>query len=216
MLGFDIETLGLMEEVPLPAITCACLHDGTTSVRLLFFDVNNKAYIGGPEYQRNLDTLLQMLDDADSLAAFNGPRFDIPYIALYFGVDEARVNAWMRKCIDPYMCIRWILNRTCKLNVMLALNHMGSKTGDGANAILLALAGRNEELLKYCEMDAVLTWQVTTRAYGQEGLRLTPYHIGRIVDGAWRISPYRIQAPPPEDVMRPVALDDVYSMCEAE
>ena len=99
MLAFDIETLGVMSETPLPAITCICLYDGNTiEDRLLFFRVSESTF------EANKKTLLERLDAASCLAGYNAVQFDIEYIRRFFNIeDTARVNAWIQKCKDPFM-----------------------------------------------------------------------------------------------------------------
>ena len=153
-LTLDIETLGLLHHKPLPPMTCACLYDGVTRHSLLFYGV--------PEAQReaNAQTLLRQLDEvatasskalfrprptakrrvpqAPTLAGFNAVRFDLPFIARSLGVEEARADAWVAKCVDPFLGMRSTTGRTCKLQRLLDLNGLGSKTGSGADAITLA------------------------------------------------------------------------------
>ena len=156
MLALDIETMGLLHHIPLPPITCVCLYDGTTDerVRLLFH--------GEPpdRHAASAARLLHLLDSAPVLAGFNAVYFDLEYIRRYFGATDEQLHGWILKCVDPFMCMKHILGRTCKLNVLLALNGLGAKTGSGSDAIRLARAGKTRELLDYCLMDAILSWRV--------------------------------------------------------
>ena len=178
MLAMDIETLGLMSEVPLPPITCACLYDGVTSTRLLLYG-NDPA-----EAQANAAALLRALDEADCIAGYNAVYFDLVYVRTSLGATDEQLHGWIVKCIDPFMCLKHIVRRPCKLQYLLELNGLGSKTGSGSNAIELARQGRFEELLDYCLMDAVLTFQLCCL----EEVRLSDQLVGRRdVAGTWRL-----------------------------
>lgn len=153
-LTLDIETMGLMHHLPLPPITCACLYDGTTKYELLFYKIEED------EYNKNAAELLRLLDSAERLAGFNAVRFDLPYIAQQLQVTKQRLEGWVAKCIDPYIGMVTALKQTSKLQRLLDLNHMGSKTGTGSDAIVLARAGKMRELLDYCMMDVLLTHEL--------------------------------------------------------
>ena len=179
MLALDIETLGLMHETPLPTITCVCLYDGERETRLLFWPG-----VAAEEAEANGRSLLQALDAAPSLCGYNAVLFDLPYIQRHFGATEAQLQGWVAKCVDPFMCMKHILGRTCRLNALLELNGLGQKTGSGSNAILLAREGRTQELLDYCAMDAVLTHRLCMLP----SVRMTEYRLARLAeDGYWRI-----------------------------
>ena len=151
MLALDIETMGLLHEVPLPEITCVCLYDGTTKTPLQFMGLAPEAQ------QANAQRLIQMLSDADSIAGFNAPLFDLEYIRRQFAVGDDVMREWVLKCIDPFMTASVVLGHGCKLQTLLANNGLPSKTGTGGNAIELAREGRWPELIDYCMMDTVLT-----------------------------------------------------------
>ena len=171
-LTLDIETLGLMHHLPLPPITCACLYDGTTKYQFVLYKIPED------EYKKNCTELLQLLDAAPYLAGFNAVRFDLPYIAQQLEVTKLRLGSWVAKCIDPFIGMKSMLNQTCKLQRLLDLNNLGSKTGCGTDAIVLAKAGKMEELLEYCMMDVLLTHELCCldqiRTSERKGLKLLP------------------------------------------
>ena len=154
MLAFDIETLGRLHEKPLPPITCVCLYDGVNEYKLRFLKVPDD------EFERNKQIMLECLDSADCLAGYNAVHFDLEYIQRFFQVSSERVQAWVLKCIDPFMAAKYILKNTCSLNYLLGLNGLGSKTGCGSDAIALALQEKWGLLLDYCLMDARLTYDL--------------------------------------------------------
>jgi len=66
MLAFDIETTGLDKNA---RATCACAYDPDAGIDQLFF------FKDGTQ-----EDFFALLDQADSLCAFNGARFDIPFL----------------------------------------------------------------------------------------------------------------------------------------
>jgi len=114
------------------------------------------------ENKANASVVFAELDKADYIIGYNVVLFDLEYIKLTFGVSEEQMTRWVKKSIDPFMCAKYILKSTCKLNDMLALNNLTSKTGSGSDAIILAQEGKWQELMDYCIMDVILTWQLTS------------------------------------------------------
>ena len=76
MLSFDLETTGLNPATC--AITCACAYDPERGIeRYFLFPLGDD-----PE------EFLQLLDEADRLCAFNGARFDIPFLQVALGFSN--------------------------------------------------------------------------------------------------------------------------------
>ena len=136
ILAFDIETLGLLDKKPLPEITCVCLYDGTTEYLLQFYNVEAEVRA------QNTITLLSLLDSAKSLVGFNAVLFDLEFIKQTFGISKDRMSAWVRKTIDPFMFMKFVLNSTSAMDPLLKLNGLPSKIGSGVQAITLALEVR--------------------------------------------------------------------------
>jgi len=155
MLALDIETLGLLQ-TPLPALTCVCLYSDQAEHRLRFYKVSEEVF------EQNKTQLLDELDRATCLAGFNAVEFDLEFIRLFLHVPDAQANAWMLKCIDPFMVAKHMLRTQCGLNHLLWLNGLPCKTGTGSDAIRLAEDERWDELLDYCLMDARLTYTLCT------------------------------------------------------
>ena len=195
MLTIDIETMGLMHHKPLPPMTCACLYDGTTEVRLLFVGIDERTF------DDNASKLLALLDEAPVLAGFNAVLFDLPYIAKLLDIEYDRLEGWKAKCIDPYLGMRSTLHTTCKLQRLLDMNELGSKTGSGSDAIGLARDGKLQELLDYCMMDVLLTHALCNlpdiRVTERQGIRLGEDH-------RWTAVEYDYDEPPP---LPPVVAD---------
>ena len=198
-LTLDIETLGLMHQKPLPRITCVCLFDCVTRYSYMLYGVPQETY------ESNTKALLSLLDNAERLAGYNAVRFDLPFIALELGVEGQRLEAWKAKCTDPYIGLGSLLKRTCKLQLLLDVNNLGSKSGTGGNAITLAKEGRNDELLEYCMTDVLLTHDLCMmdiiKFDDQRGIKLTN-------DYKWVVHRYPCTHPTTDAVL---AHGDVYT-----
>jgi hypothetical protein len=192
-LTLDIETLGLMHHKPLPAITCVCLFDGTTRYSYMLYGVS------ACEYTANCQAILQHLDTAERLAGYNAVLFDLPYIALELKADSQRLESWKAKCVDPYIGLKSVLKSTSKLQKLLEINGLGSKTGCGADAITLAKEGKAAELLEYCMNDVLLTHELCSldviKVNNRYGLKLTDEY-------KWELFDYAPLDPPPSAANR--------------
>ena len=154
MLAIDIETLGMLNEIPLPDISCICMHDEDVDISLRFLDISEQ------EYRDSVQIVINTLDKADRITGFNVVLFDLEYIKQKFNIHQEKMNAWVKKCVDPFMCAKYILRSTCKLQDLLSLNNLQSKTGSGKDAITLARNKEWEKLLSYCMMDTILSRQL--------------------------------------------------------
>ena len=152
MLAFDIETLGLDPMQPGNRITVAAVYDPDTGVERVF------NFLTGD----NPEDFLAMLDGAERLCAFNGARFDIPFIQKSLHVHPPRAQAWLAKLFDVFEICKLAINVTFSLNALLAENGMPTKTGSGLEAIALARKGDHERLQAYCMDDTRFTHQVSS------------------------------------------------------
>ena len=159
MLAFDIETTGL--DAAKHSITVVALFgdipgaDGPTRVDLVL----NFARDG---MEPNRARLLELMQQATALCAFNGIRFDIPFIVKRLAVPPEEASEWARKLYDPFEESKLLTDRTLSLNKLLAQHGLESKTGSGLEAVHLAERGEWKELELYCRQDAVLTHTVAT------------------------------------------------------
>jgi hypothetical protein len=144
LLAFDIETTGLREH---DSVTCVCAYDPDRCV----------------EFRRSTpdgevcEEFLALLDEAPLLCAFNGVRFDIPFLAKRWNVPPERAAAWARKLVDPFEACKLALKRTFSLDSLLEANGLDCKTGSGAEAVEMARQGRWQELEEYCMNDTKKT-----------------------------------------------------------
>ena len=157
MLCFDIETTGLNAHHD--RVTCVCLYDPDMDVQHSYvFDQAPKSQ----DTQAKQDAVLSLLDSAQSICAFNGARFDLPFIARSWKVDDARLGGWIAKLVDVFEACKLSLNKTFPLNMLLAANGLQGKSGSGLEAVQLAQRGEWDALSSYCMQDVMLTHQVTT------------------------------------------------------
>ena len=147
MLAFDLETTGL--DPAAHAVTCACAYDPLSGIDVTFF----------PPLGDDLQPFFALLDAAPVLCAFNGARFDIPFLQTRYQLPEERVRPWILKLYDVYEACRLAFGAGFSLNALLDANGLESKTGSGREAITLAEQGRWDELGAYCRMDTVKTYE---------------------------------------------------------
>ena len=152
MLAFDLETTGLNPETDL--ITCAAAYDPDAGIERVFF------FSRGDDPEE----FLALLDGADRLCAFNGARFDIPFLQAAFKPAAGRVLSWRLKLHDVYEACRLALCVTFPLQALLDINGLAGKTGSGADAIRLAREERWQELGDYCLHDTRMTHRVSSLA----------------------------------------------------
>lgn len=94
MLAFDIETTGLDRYKDSVTVLCAYGSVGSRQVEAVF----NFARDGK---EANAAACKALLDEAGLLCAFNGTRFDVPFLAEYIGAQPGCVTEWMAKLHDP-------------------------------------------------------------------------------------------------------------------
>ena len=149
MLSFDIETTGLTRA---DRITAACVYNPEYGIRETFLFKDE--HVSPVRF-------LKYLDEANVLCAFNGARFDIPFIQREFNIDPSRVTNWMSKLVDLYEMSWLVFKQGFSLNKVLTMNGIPVKTGCGREAITLAEEGRWNELGDYCMQDTIKTHAVT-------------------------------------------------------
>lgn len=157
MLAFDIETTGLDAEKH--SITVVALYGdvpGPGGPRRVD-TVLNFARDGA---EPNRATLLALMNEATVLCAFNGLRFDIPFIVKRLDVPPEEASEWVRKLYDPFEESKLLTDRTLSLNKLLSRYGLKSKTGTGLEAVHMAQRGDWEKLELYCRQDSVLTHEV--------------------------------------------------------
>lgn len=146
---FDIETTGLdplRDEVTM--ICSQDLHAGTR--RSYNFGILNSQ-------EQSVDGLLEELvtefDAADCLCAFNGIRFDLPFMQQALGLPTDVITRWVLKTVDPLEFLRLSGQFTTSLDKICIHNNIVSKSSTGLRAIQMAHEGLWEELEEYCQQD---------------------------------------------------------------
>jgi hypothetical protein len=160
MLAFDIETTGLDGRTCV--VTAACvhgvdMHNSPVSETFLF-----------PNEDPGTDLLsrqafLRHLDSSPRLCAFNGVRFDIPFLHSAWRLPDSQVEGWALKTFDVFEASKLALNSTFSLDKLLNLNRLESKTGSGLHAIHLAKTHQWKELGDYCMQDTRMTYIVSSQ-----------------------------------------------------
>lgn len=146
VLAFDIETTGFRAE---DTVTCVCAFDPDRGIE----------FSACTPTGQTCEEFLQLLDEAPLLCAFNGVRFDIPFIAKRWAVASERAGGWARKLVDPFEACKLALGQTFSLDKLLATNGIACKTGCGSQAVVMAREGRWAELAEYCMQDTKKTHQ---------------------------------------------------------
>lgn len=118
-MSFDIETEGLnfLEH----AIATACVYDPDRGIErtFQFLDTDDDK-----EISERVEEFLNLLDEAPALCCFNGVKFDIPFIAHRFQVQESRVHQWMLKVFDVFEVCRLGFGSSCSLDALLKVCNM--------------------------------------------------------------------------------------------
>lgn len=145
IMAFDIETTGLDSETC--DVTCACAYDPDGQIERSF------VFARGDDPE----DFMKLLDEAPLLCAFNGVRFDIPFLAKKWAAPNERVGKWIRKLVDPFEACKLALGRTFSLDKLLSANGLQGKTGSGMAAVIMAKEERWDELAEYCMHDTKMT-----------------------------------------------------------
>eukprot|EP00960_Hanusia_phi_P045121 757037-Hanusia_phi.AAC.3 len=159
MLSFDIETMGL--DPSRHDVTVAAVYDPQRGIKHCYNFARHVADHG--RYWQEVEAFLAALDGADLLCAFNGIKFDIPFIQVRFKVSPERVAGWVVKTVDLFYRWKVLRDHTFSLDSLLIANGLPVKTSKGCFAIDMARDKRWEELEDYCMNDTVLTHMVSVR-----------------------------------------------------
>jgi len=157
MLSFDIETTGLYPTES--DVTLVCVEDFHTKMRWKYEFA--RARVEDPDSVPELErSLIQQFDEADSLCAFNGIKFDIPFLQVALKIEPEKAEAWKEKTSDSLEECRHTYKHTCSLNKLCQSNGIPVKISSGLEAINMAKDGRWGELLEYCEADVSILTQL--------------------------------------------------------
>jgi hypothetical protein len=144
---FDIETTGLDNR---DTVTVVCTEDYESSACKVF----NFAKASTDEERTLLrNDLILQFESATALCAYNGVRFDLPFIQRALAIPVETVTRWVLKTSDILEQMRLRDNVTCKLDYLCTLNGVASKSSNGTEAIRMAAECRWDELEQYCAND---------------------------------------------------------------
>jgi hypothetical protein len=153
MLAFDIETTGL--DPAHSVVTVVCTEDFHTGERRAYEFGRVRA--GEPQNEARLrEELICAFDAAEALCAFNGVRFDIPFLHKALQLPQETTAAWLFKTTDILEAARLGLfgpTHTFGLNLLCQHNQVPVKSGSGLQAIKFAQEHQWDELLRYCADD---------------------------------------------------------------
>lgn len=169
MLAFDIETFGLNpleHDITVVALYGTLSDDGDDSekksvnstTRVVDTVLNFQQY---PERRNELcKTLVCYLNEAKTLFAFNGHRFDIPFIMHSLNVPTHICEKWLLKLYDPFEESKLMNDVGTKLSNVLKRLNLEDKTASGLEAVRMAKDKEWTTLEDYCKKDAQLTYEV--------------------------------------------------------
>ncbi len=165
MLAFDIETTGL--EPADSVVTVVCTQNYHTGERCAYEFARVRAH--EPQNESLLrEELVRAFDEAPSLCAFNGVRFDIPFLHKALNLSEATTAAWLLKTTDILEAARLGLfgpPHTFGLNLLCQHNSVAVKSGSGLQAIKFAHEGKWDALLSYCADDVRILCDLYRRRF---------------------------------------------------
>lgn len=160
MLAFDIETKGLNRK--LHDVTIVCTQDYASGARTAYeFERCRRE---GGDVERLVAEMTAAFDAATSLCAFNGVRFDIPFLES-LAVPNIKLVQWALKCTDYLEQFRLRAMPTCGLNVLAGANGVELKSSDGKAAIRMAENGAWDELREYCAQDVAILCDLQARRF---------------------------------------------------
>jgi hypothetical protein len=153
MLAFDIETTGL--DPASSVVTVVCTEDFHTGERRAY--EFGRVRMCEPQNEELLRSeLIQAFDEAESLCAFNGVRFDIPFLHTTLKLSDDTTTSWLFKTTDILEAARLGIfgpTHTFGLNLLCQHNNVSVKSGSGLQAIQFAREQKWEELKSYCADD---------------------------------------------------------------
>ena len=153
MLAFDIETTGL--DGSKHDVTVVCTEDYHTGKRVAYeFDKIRK--LEPHKLAKLRADMVKAFNEATSLCAFNGIRFDIPFLRKSLSLDHEVTNAWILKTSDILEACRlgqYGPKHTFGLNLLCEHNSIKMKISSGKEAIVMAHCRRWDDLRLYCIED---------------------------------------------------------------
>ena len=158
MLCFDIETTGL--DPKRCNVTVVCTEDFVSGVCATY------EFARYPQRRQELvDEMVRCFEASESLCAFNGIRFDIPFMVKALGLAQEYQLKWIAKTSDILEQSRIRFKQTFGLNLLCETNQIPIKISDGKEAIRMAEAGRWDELNEYCARDVSILCDIYRKQF---------------------------------------------------
>lgn len=122
--------------------------------------------------------LFEAFEEADLIVGYNSLDFDFPLLWKHYGSKGSRRYLEHRvKSLDVFSRLRAVSNQWPKLDELLVANQLGSKSGDGAQAIKLWEEQKRNELQSYCMQDVYLTAKLALLSRLRMGGTWLPSHV---------------------------------------
>lgn len=153
MIAFDIETTGLKPERG-DRCTIVCAEDWLTREKYTFEFERHRH--DRERHDALLQQMCELFDSAPALSAFNGIKFDVPFLESCFKIAPAQTNAWRLKTVDLFDCCKRTQQPTFSLNMLCEANGVPVKISTGAEAIGMAARAEWDRLREYCAMDVTI------------------------------------------------------------
>ena len=112
-----------------------------------------------------LREMIELFDASTSLCAFNGIRFDIPFLMQAFDIPAQTATKWVLKTTDILECCRNLHKHTFKLDLLCEKNGMPMKSGTGLAAISMAHNAKFDQLRDYCADDVTILCNLYRQRY---------------------------------------------------
>jgi hypothetical protein len=168
---FDIETTGLSKSDRVTVICTEVFESGAKRV------YNFGKAASDADRQALIAALQSDFDAATSLCAYNGVRFDLPFMQNDLCIPVKTITEWVLKTTDILEQLRLCEGVVCKLDHLCAINDVATKSSDGCAAVRMAREGRWDELEKYCANDV----HILCELYRKRTLK-HPYKRGAEID----------------------------------
>jgi DNA polymerase III alpha subunit (gram-positive type) len=161
-LCFDIETTGL--DAMRDDVTMICTEDLETGERKSY----NFGKVTGEDasVRALVAQVIKDLDEADGLCAFNGVRFDLPFMQQALEINEDVITRWVLKTVDPLEYLRLSGHLTSSLDKICIHNDIMAKSSTGLHAVEMARNEQWDELEQYCQQDvSILSVLIKRRTF---------------------------------------------------
>ena len=181
MLAFDIETTGLCPHRD--KITLVCTEDFKTGKRTAYEFARVAAEKPGDTnaIDQLFKTLQQQFDAATTLCAFNGIRFDIPFLANKLKLTEVQKRTWVDKTSDLLEISRLVWKQTFSLDSLCKTNDIQTKMASGKQAVIWAKEKKFDKLLEYCTDDVRILCDLYRKRHLKHPVSQKAWDIGQHV-----------------------------------